>query len=185
MLHKSVKALIFHCFFNVFWGSWLSAGSSHSVWILINFSLILTSKNKSMSEQNYKKASILASKSKVCLNNIQESVDFRFKKHEKVNILMHTFENIVFGVSRPRSLQPTHRFSIWSDLGDRHFWGHPTTQYWPKSPPPFWPFPVPARPPCLPVDRSDPGPPDICGHSCVGPLICPKIQIFHFFRRSR
>ena len=37
--------------------------------------------------------------------------------------------NIVFWVSRPRSLQPTLHFSIWSDLGDRHFWGHPTTQY--------------------------------------------------------
>ena len=87
-------------------------------------------------------------------------------------------ENIVFGVSRPRSLQPTSGFSIWSDPGDRHFWGHPTTQYWPKSPPLFWPFPVPARPPCLPVDRSDPGPPDLCGHSCVRPLTCPNIPIF-------
>ena len=35
------------------------------------------------------------------------------------------------------------------------------------------------------MDRSDPRPPDLCGHSCVRPLRCPQIPIFIFFRGSR
>ena len=62
------------------------------------------------------------------------------------------------------------------------FWGHPTTQYRQKSPPLFQPFPTRSRLPCLPMDRSDPRPPDLCGHSCERPLSCPKIQNISVFR---
>ena len=37
---------------------------------------------------------------------------------------------------------------------------------------------------CL-MDTSDPRPPDLCGHSCVRPLICSKIPISQFFRKSK
>ena len=96
-----------------------------------------------------------------------------------------SFKNFVFGISRPRSIQPWWIFSIWSPEGDRQIQVHFST-FFRQNPHPYsglcqlW-----GRLPCLPMDRSGPGAPDLCGRSCGRPLIWPKIPIFQFFRGSR
>ena len=48
----------------------------------------------------------------------------------------------------------------------------------------FRPLPTAGRLPCLPMDRSGPGAPDLCGGSCGRPLIWPKVQFLSFFFRA-
>lgn len=81
-------------------------------------------------------------------------------------------KNMLFGISRPRCLQQWSRFSIWSNCKDQLFWG---TSHHPKINEiliPMLAFTQLAKLLCLPMDRSDPGPPDllVCGLSCARSL---------------